>query len=453
MPLASVPFPAGMNTSKRSLHKNQRREEPELDGPHSIPSTRTGTGTGLNDSGTEKGIPGRGPMGRGSDMSGGERRIARDEAQIARDSAPTTETLKELLQSDPPPWASPSPTPKSGAWDVNTARSNTNQVHTPVRSVLPILGAPVRMEPRIEMSPQSARTQETTGSPFTKGRTNEFLELAEFLMNTPPPPPQAQSLADGAGSRRGSSNLVETEATKPDLPSAENAGMLKSLVSRVTWNKSPDKNGPNGNNGLAFDMSLLERNSSASSSSKLRRKSDTAGNGKSRPGTGGAPSPSYGLFSSRDRHIVDEYIGPSTIGMDGKQQRDRDGGLFRSMVEVGPLPGTGSTKESSILAPDTESHGSANPEFFSPHATSRVKGTSSPLDHFPPGIVTGQSQDPPLKSSPNGVEKVASQSIPLADVLQLRQGMAQAKSANDCQTLVDELLSRYGVWQNVALSP
>lgn len=436
----SVPFPAGMDTPKRSLHANDGRDVPDLKGRGSISTTRTepGTGadgTGADGTGVEKGISSLPSTGQGAVKSEGQGMLARDESRMGKESPMTTETLKEVLQSDPPPWASPSPAPKLAAKE-----------DMPVHSALPVLGTPMRMEPRIEVTPQSARIRENS-TPFAESRTSEFTELADFLMNTPPPP-QALSLSEGSGSHRGSGSLLATEANKRDSSLAENTGRLKSLVSRVTWNKSPEKNGGIGNSGSMADIASLERNGSASSPSKLGRKSDTtAGNGKSYPGTGGAPSPSYGLFSSRDRHIVDEYIGPSTVGADGTQQRDRDGGLFRSMVEVGSLPGTaGSTEESSILAPDTESYGSINPEFYAPHtAPHNGNGTSIPLGHSPPIIMTGQSQNPEVKKIPNGNDKGPSQLIPLVDVLQLQQGMAQAKSASECQTLVDELLRRYGV--------
>lgn len=430
----------GMDASEGTFSAERGREQPVLAEGRSVSSTPMGRGTGTRPGGSESqgGISNQGLPGQEAVKSGTGRMAARDESHLAKDSQMTTETLKQMLQSDPPPRTSPSPTTGRG--------TKPHQVFTPLAGAgLPVLGTPVRMEPRVEVSPQKARAKET-GSPSAEGRTNEFSDLKDFLMSAPPSSKEAHSLAEAPDDRRGSANLGRKEFPKRDSSLADNTGGLKGLVSRVTWNKSPEKNGANGNRGSASDAAPLERHGSVSSPSKLGRKPDTTViNDKSHSGTGGVPSPSYGLFSSRDRHIVDEYIGPSTIGTDGKQW-DRDGGLFQSLVEVGSLPGTGSTEESSILAPDTESHRSVNPEVYGPHATTR-NGNGKSL------TLTEGPHEMQVKEIPNGIERPRSQSIPLADVLQLQRGMTEAMSANECRTLVDELLRRYGAAQDVARSP
>lgn len=142
-----------------------------------------------------------------------------------------------------------------------------------------------------------------------------------------------------------------------------------------------------------------------------------------------SPALAPGLFSSRDQHIEDEFIGPSTVN-GGAQHR-----MLNPLVEVGSIV---SREGNSLRGMDISTPTSVNPSFYTPMHTNGTAATD--------GLsMKSGLENTPTRELPNGNERAPVTAIPVADILQLRKDMKEVGNAEECWTLVDQLLRRYGV--------
>lgn len=312
--------------------------------------------------------------------------VPRDEFTVGKHSSDrerTTngESLVDVLQSEPP-------------WGRQADLQARQQ--QPSGPSVPVLGKPVGST---QPAPPSLSPRIETSSP-RKGRS-ETAALQDFLMNTPPPPSSTDDL------RRGSVQSVGQH---------ESPGRLKSLVHRVAGGKQPERR----TSSLDQTLSIPGRRTSSCVDVKQSPTSPTLGRRAS-------PALAPGLFSSRDQHIQDEFIGPSTVNALGHNR------MLNPLVEVGSIA---SGHGSSLRGMDASSPTGVNPSFYTPIHTS--------------GIATHEMSesgalDAPTRELPNGNERAPVSAIPVADILQLRQDMKDIGEAGECWTLVDQLLRRYGV--------
>lgn len=328
----------------------------------------------------------------------------RDESQLGRESPGPAdadsgvspqkkkgETLKDILRSDPP-------------WEQEKSERTG---HVPLRKIaspaaVPVLGLPISSPAISERSPPRLSPRIETGSP--RNIRSETAELADFLKNTPPPP------ANDA-LRRGSLN---------EVGAAESPSRLKSLVNRVTG-----KQGDRTSFSSAHDPPSLGRRISAAPLGKPQR---TASANSAAIDNANRP-PLQGLFSSRDRHIVDEYIGPSTLNA---QRSLRDLGA-RPLVEVGSV----ASEDASLASRSLSSPTSVDPTFYSPVNTASLPEDSATR-------AGKQTEDPHERTHAYG-GLGASRAIVVQDIVRLKRDMQHEQDADGCRRLVDELLRRHGV--------
>jgi hypothetical protein len=306
--------------------------------------------------------------------------LPRDETTVGTKSTELArtngESLQDVLQSEPP-WG----------------RQADVKARQPAPSP-PVLGEPVKSSPVAPLSPRIE-----TLSP-KKGRS-ETAALQDFLMNTPPPAQEEL--------RRGSVQSVGQQ---------ESPSRLKSLVNRVAGGKQVERR----SSQMDKMMSIPGRRSSAGVNTKQPPTSPTLDRR-------GSPALAPGLFSSRDQHIEDEFIGPSTID-GGAQHR-----MMNPLVEVGSIA---SREGNSLRGMDISSPTSISPSFYTPMHTNGTAATE--------GVSTNSARENmPTRELPNGNERAPVTAIPVADILQLRQDMKDVGNAEECWTLVDQLLRRYGV--------
>lgn len=317
------------------------------------------------------------------------------------------QTLKDVLQSEPPWAVQPS--------ERDLQRNDALAVPRIVSSTgVPVLGMPIGSPVSSERSTRGLTPRIETGS--SKAIRSETADLADFLKNTPPPP---------------HSNSLGRESLN-EFGHAESPSRLKSLVNRVTGGKQADR----ASYGQSQDPHLgpLGRRVSASSPNKLQRTSLAKSTALEKAGR----APTQGLFSSRDRHIEDEFIGPSTLNPPGRRgQQER---MMRPMVEVGSV----ASEDASLGAMNLSSPGSVDPGFYSPGpAASQV---SSRGESVPAGGQTQETRE--MKPVSDRNERVPAVAIPVEDILQLRQDMKQAHEVSECWVMLEELLRRYGVSQS-----
>lgn len=271
-------------------------------------------------------------------------------------------------------------------------------------AAVPILGLPISSPSISERSAPRLSPRIETGAP--RSIRSETAELADFLQNTPPPPAPAQNDT----LRRGSSH---------DSGHAESPSRLKSLVQRVTG-KQGDRTSIS-----SADPPSLGRRTSATPPNKLQRAALTKS-----AALDNANRPSLqGLFSSRDRHIEDEFIGPSTLN----GQRSYHDLAARPLVEVGSVR----SEDASLASRTVSSPASVDPTFYSPVDTAFSRGESASA-----GKHTEKAHE---REEHRDGEGGANAVIPIEGILRLKQEMQHAQDAGECRRLVDELLRRHGV--------